>query len=285
MPHIPEQLLEHVGPFLMVVFRISGLFVFAPILSSTSIPAQARVLLALAMSVALYPSVPLEAISASGAGGLRLDLFSLIPAVLGETLIGAAIGLIASIPMYFVQMAGVIMGQQTGMSLGGLFNPALDIETDAISQLLMSIALAAFVAAGGLEVSFLALARSFEHVAIGGASWGGASIAPVAMLVGLISSGFELALRVAAPVVCILLVETIASAYLMRTIPQINIMSIGYGVKVVLALVVMAGAVMSFHPVIYDDIADAIGACRVWVESLANGPGQSYRASVPEGAR
>ena len=257
---MPESLLNHIGPFLMVLFRLLGLFIFAPILSSTSIPARIRVLLALALAVAMYPTIP-----ASQMAPIQLDLFTLGPAIFAETLIGVVLGLIASLPMFAVQLAGMIMGQQTGLTLGGVFNPALEIETDAISQLLMYIAIAAFVALGGLEVLFLAVARSFAHIPLASVA---IMVAPLDLIVGLISSGFELALRVAAPVLCILLVETVASSFLMRSLPQINILSIGYGLKILLGLIVFAAAVGTMEPAIERDIADALGSALRWVDSL-----------------
>src|SRR6185295_2148118 len=119
---------------------------------------------------------------------------------------------------------------QAGMSLGQVYNPALDVETDTLGQFLQYGAMVIFIMMGGLELLFVALGHTFANVPIATAS---PSLAPVELMTGLVASGFELALRVSAPVLCIILIETIASGLLARTIPQINVQTLGFSIKVV----------------------------------------------------
>src|SRR5437868_2805959 len=100
MPSL-DPLLNHVGPFMLVLFRMSGLLVFAPILASSILPGRLRALLCVAFTLAIYPTLP-----ASQHQPVRMDLFSLAPMALAETLIGVAMGLMASLPMYAVQLGG-----------------------------------------------------------------------------------------------------------------------------------------------------------------------------------
>jgi flagellar biosynthetic protein FliR len=251
------SLLSHLEPFLLVVFRLSGLLIFAPILSSPLIPARARIMLIMMFALALYPSLnlapprPVESIT----------LFTLAPMVVAETLIGLTIGLLAALPMYAVQLGGQVIGQQIGLGLAGIYNPALDTEADVIGQLLMFIALAIFTAIGGLEWTFLALAATFTHLPPGAAV---TTLPPLDLMVGIVSSGFEMALRVAAPVLCIILLETIASAFLMKTLPQLNIMSLGFGIKVLLAVIVLVWSIGAISEAIGHDITDTLRAVSAW---------------------
>ncbi|MBC7833699.1 MAG: flagellar biosynthetic protein FliR [Phycisphaerales bacterium] len=244
-----DGLYQHIGPFLMVLARLGGLFLFAPILSSASVPYKARVMLAIILSLAVYPAIP-----ASQQVPIALDLYSLAPAMFFEVLIGLAIGLVASLPMYGVQLGGLIIGQQLGFGLAGIYNPALDTESDVVGELLLNIALAIFIGIGGLENVFLALAATFTQIPLAGA---GPGSAPLELTVGLVSSGFELALRIAAPVLCILLVETLATGFIMKTIPQINIMSIGFAVKIIAGFGALIGALYAMQEVIGDEVLRA----------------------------
>ena len=56
MPSL-EPILEHVTPFLLVLFRISGLMMFSPVLSSSLLPARVRAMLAICFSLAVYPTL------------------------------------------------------------------------------------------------------------------------------------------------------------------------------------------------------------------------------------
>lgn len=271
-----EPILQHIGPYLLVLFRLSGLFIFAPMLASPVVPVQARTLMVFMFTAALYP-----ALAAGGAGeghaaaaSLPADLFSLIPVAFAEVLIGAALGLIAALPMFAVQLGGLISGQQLGLGLAGIYNPALDTDSDVLGQMMVYLAMAIFAAAGGLEVAFLAVARTFEHIPIG-AAWQSAAvfgpadpaagIVPIGdVLLGLVGSGFDVALRVSTPVLGIIMIETLAAAFLMKTIPQINIMSLGFSIKVVLGVGVLAVAIGAISEVVFDDVRHHEAAMLHW---------------------
>jgi flagellar biosynthetic protein FliR len=259
MPSL-DPLLNHVGPFMLVLFRISGLLIFSPVLSSTLMPVRMRALFTFAFALAIYP-----ALGKVNHTPVNTDLLALLPAIFAETLIGAAMGLIAALPMYAVQLGGLIMGQQAGMSLGQVYNPALDVETDTLGQFLQYGALALFILMGGLEILFIGLANTFTNVPIMQAA---PSLAPVELLTGVMASGFELALRVSAPVLCIILIETIASSLLARTIPSINVQTIGFSVKIVITLAILAASIAGIMHATGEDTTHTLGAVLQWAEGL-----------------
>lgn len=252
---------NHVGPFLLVLARLAGLVVFAPVIGSPVIPWRVRIMLVLVFSLALYPTLPAEQQTP-----VRLDLFSLGVAVALESLIGVIIGLIAALPMYAAQLGGLVVGQQVGLGLGMIYNPALDTEADVVGQLLLFMALAVFIVLGGLEAVFLALAHTFSHIPLAGAR---ISDLPVDLLLGLVAAGFDIALRVSAPVLAILLIETIVTAVLMKTMPQLNIMSLGFAIKIVISVLVLAACVLAVEHVFREDVAATLDALLRWAQGPA----------------
>lgn len=275
-------MLEHTIPFLLVLFRLTGLFVFAPALSGTVVPAQARVLMCAILAVGMYPLVPVGAIG--GEEARSLDVLSLGWIVAGETLVGLIIGLLAALPMYAAQLGGLIMGQQMGLGLANVYNPALDVEGDTISQLLLWVAITIFIAIGGLESLFMTVASSFASIpagfAMGVMGAGGASVGAddgvsanfsadaLTMLVGVLEAGMDMALRVAAPVLCIILLETVAMAFVMKTLPQLNVMSIGFATKVVLAILALVMAVTAIDGAIHEHV---LGTLRATLGAFTSG--------------
>jgi flagellar biosynthetic protein FliR len=257
-------LLDHVGPWLMVLMRLSGLFVFAPILASTVIPAKVRILLAVVLAVAIYPTLPA---AQQGAGVLRVDIFTLAALGFMEVALGVMIGFIALLPVVSVQLSGVIIGQQMGMSLAPVYNPALETESDPIGEMLLYIALAVFISVGGIEAMFLSVAQSFAHVPLAGTGAHGVTsgvVSGVGLMMGVLAAGFEVALRVTTPVMAILLVETIASAFVMKTMPQMNIMSIGFAVKIVLGLGAMVFGLWAMQSAVGDHVREVGRAMLRW---------------------
>lgn len=254
-----EPILNHIAPFLMVLSRLSGLLLFAPALGSPIIPAKVRLLIVVMFTLALYPTIP-----PSQQTPISLDLLSVSAAVFSETLVGLTIGLIATLPMHAAQLGGLMIGQQVGISLGTIYNPALDIESDVLGQLLVYVALAVFLVVGGLESMFLALAQTFVHIPIGGVTL---SILPADLFLAITASGFEVALRVSAPIMAVLLFETVATAAVTKTMPQLNITSIGFAIKIVAALVVLSMSIATVEQVFREDAHRTLSAVLNWASN------------------
>jgi len=244
-----QDAITHVVPFVLVFFRILGVFIVAPMLSSTAVPVRARLLLGFIMSVAIYPAVAGKLVMPA-----ETDLFGLLPLVLGEALIGFSIGLMMALPLMALEGAGVIAGHQMGMSLARVYNPELDTEADLLGQLLFFAAFASFLLVGGMEAIFGATISTFERVPLGGIM---ASKVPLESLVGLVSSGLELSVRVAAPVTGVILLLAITLGALSKTMPQINVMSVGFALKIMAGVLMLAFGTSSAVSAVIDSMDDA----------------------------
>jgi flagellar biosynthetic protein FliR len=224
-----ESLAPHLVPWLLLAFRLSGVFLLAPMLASTMIPAKVRVLLVFALAAAVYPMAPASAMPEAATP----DLVWLAFAVTMEVTLGFVIGLLMMLPIAAVQMASVIMGQQMGFGLASVYNPTLETESDLLGELLIYLAIGAYILMGGLEVCFLAVLRTLDALPLGSVT---AHMMPLDMVVGVLGAGLELALRVSGPLLAIIFLETLALSFIMKTMPQMNILSIGFALKIILGL-------------------------------------------------
>lgn len=53
-----QSAISNAVPFLLVLFRLAGMFIFTPLLSSSMFPRQLKVLLVMMLAAALFPMVP-----------------------------------------------------------------------------------------------------------------------------------------------------------------------------------------------------------------------------------
>ncbi|MEL6497493.1 MAG: flagellar biosynthetic protein FliR [Planctomycetota bacterium] len=264
-----DPLFHHGIAVLIVAFRLTGLLIFSPMLAGAAIPRQAKVILVVTLAFAVYPALP-----ESWQLPMRFSLFTVAQLFVTETLIGAAIGFIASLPILAVQLGGQIMGQQMGLGLAQVFNPELETNTGVVDQLLFYTALAVFISFGGVEATFSALLNTYESVPLGGMTL---AAIPLELIVGTLAAGFELAIRVAAPILGIMIIETVATGVLMKTIPQINIMSVGFSLKTLAGLFGLAAAVATIFMVFADEAGGMLASMIDWslrVEPLADGGGR-----------
>ncbi|MCC5822975.1 MAG: flagellar biosynthetic protein FliR [Phycisphaerales bacterium] len=259
MPSL-EPILDHVLPLLMVVIRLTGLFIFTPLLSSANVPFQFRALLAFMFAVAIYPFVPPIDASAT------VSVAELVPLLFAELLIGVAIGLIAAIPLLAIQMGGYVMGYQIGLALAESYNPELETNGSVVGDILFYLSIFIFMAIGGMDILFATLAHSFTTAPIGMFHAGDL---PLDLMLAVLASGFELAMRVAAPVMVVVSMLMIAMGFVMKTMPQINIMSIGFAAKIIAGLLMLALSIGAVGSVAGDEIMDTLELLSRWVHSLA----------------
>lgn len=230
MPDALQPILPHIPAFMLVMFRLMGLFIFAPIFGSPVVPVRVRVFLALLLAFCIYPLVPPQV-------PIQLNVFTMAFAIAMEIFIGLVIGYGASLPLVGMQIGGIMIGHQLGLGLARVFNPDSNEETEVLSQLMYFMALAVFLLLNGHHVLVASVARTFSTVPLGGYTPDGHVLD---VMVGLLTSMLELAVRVSAPLLCLIFLETVALGFIARTVPQINILSIGFPLRILMGLFLLA---------------------------------------------
>ena len=257
-----NALAAHLPAAMLVVFRVSGLMIFAPVFGSNVLPLRVRILLAFVIGLAIYPL--LHGLGAVTTEGLRLDLFALAPLVALEILVGLVIGLVASLPLVAMQMGGLLMGQQMGLGFATFYNPAIGEDADVLGQLLFFLALVGFLVVSGHEAIMIAVMNSFGHVPLGGFV---IDSGLVTFITGMLLAAFEVAIRVAAPVLAIIFLQSIAMGFVSRTVPQLNILSLGFPLRILVGLLVLIAGLAVIEEVGMAAIDDTLHAILNWVQS------------------
>jgi flagellar biosynthetic protein FliR len=253
------SLVDHIAPALLVIFRVGGIMIYAPVVGSSIVPGRVKVLLAFVLGAAVYPSL---AAHHHTAAGLAVDLWLLAPLIAMEIIIGLVIGYIASLPLTGMQMGGVIISQQMGLGFAQLYNPAIDDESDVVAQVLFFMALATFILVGGLDSMMLTLLHSFERIPAGGVAMDANLLT---LVTGALGSALELGLRVAAPLLCIIFLETVALGFLSKTVPQLNVLSLGFPMRILVGLTVLAVGVTVLNDVLIEEMDEVLGAINSWM--------------------
>jgi flagellar biosynthesis protein FliR len=261
-----QAILDHIPAALLVIVRVGGLMVFGPLFGSNIIPTRVKAFLAVALGLAAYP---LLAESALRDVHLDLNLWTLAPVIATEGLVGLVIGFVANLPLTALTGGGLIMGQQMGLGFGQLFNPAIDDEADVIGQMLFYMAMVGFLMAGGHETLLLTVLHSFQRIPLGG-------FVPhedlISLVCGLTLSSLELALRVAAPLLAIVFLESVAMGLLAKTVPQLNILSLGFPLRILVGLAIVAIGLVVINDVATDHIREMFDSLFQWLDSTTPNP-------------
>lgn len=212
---------------LLVMIRLSGLMVFAPLFSSAAIAPRIKAGFVIAITVLLAPAV-----AAVPNARVTLDL----RAVLGELGVGLVFGLSLMLLNEALTFAGTLLGIQFSFSLVNLMDPNSMIETPVLGQMLGWLGVLVIIGAG-LDRSLLAaLVRSFRTVPVGQAVIQAKTGAVLAVMAGGI---FLAGLQLAAPVIAASLAVEVVIALIGRLSPQLPTMVLSIPLKTMVSYAVL----------------------------------------------
>lgn len=217
----------------LVLARIAGLLLIAPVLGAAAIPTRIRAALAFAIALPIIGRIE--------ASGARVELEGLLlVAALGlEVAIGLAIGLVAQLVVTAARLAGELAGTQMGFGLATLTDPQMHTQTTPLAEWQSLTAMFLFLALDVHLTLLGALSESFQTVPVGG---GAGSTAVVPVIVGLAAGIFSSALRIASPVIVVLLLVNAAMGVLSRLIPQLNALAMGFTVNIGAGLLILTAS-------------------------------------------
>jgi flagellar biosynthetic protein FliR len=213
----------------LVLIRLSGLMVFAPIFSSLAIPAQVKIGFTLALTALLAPIAELHS----------AHLVLSFAAVAGELGVSLIFGLSLKLLTEMIGMAGVLLGFQMSFSLVNVLDPNSPVETPVLSQMLSLLVLLVLFAAGLDRTLLSALLRTFVVVPVGMAVVPGRT---GVMLLSMMGGVFLSAVQLAATVIAATVMVDVTSALMGRLAPQLPVLFVGLPVKSLVGYGVLIGA-------------------------------------------
>lgn len=242
--------------FSLILARVSGIVIMTPVFGSADIPMQFRALFAFSLALLMMPSQWFVEINEPD----TLPMYVIVLAA--ELAIGLALGLGLYIFFSGLEVAGEVMGHVGALSVAQMFDPVSGENTPLISRLVYMLGLAVFVCCGGIRLLLAGLLDTFESIPPGG---GNIPLELGNALILILSLSFSLAFRVAAPVMLAALTSMLVIGLLGRTLPQLNLMSIGFSVN---AMVTFGILFLSIGSVVYCFQGEIVNVFSVILQAL-----------------
>ena len=222
--------LSDLTTFLLVLARVAGLVLGAPVLGHLLVPVRVRAAFAVVLAVALAP-----AIGPAGAAA-PATLWGLAGAVALESALGALLGLVAHFLFAGVLLGGQLAGIQMGLGLANLIDPQTNSQLTIVAQWQQLMAMLVFLVLDVHHLLIRALLESFRSAPPGGLTLAAPGMRGTIALAGDL---FVLGVRIAAPVMVVLLLTNATLGVLARTIPQLNVFVVGFPVNVGVGLMML----------------------------------------------
>ena len=229
---------DTVAAFSLLLVRPGMLIMGTPFLGALSAPPQMRIGLTLLLAIVLVPFVTMPV--ALSAGALTL-------VVLREVAIGAALTLAIRVLISGAEFAGHFIGYQIGLSIGSLIDPQSGVRNNVLALLYANVTTVVCLASNAHHALLRALADSYAALPVGAGGLNAKLATSVADTLGLV---FVLGMRIAAPVVVVLLLVELALGLLARVAPSLNVMTAGAPIRVTVGLLVVAASMTALPSVI-----------------------------------
>lgn len=223
MPEITEREIEL---FILMFLRVSAIVATMPILGNSTVPVRIKGGMSLVIVLLLFPFTVLHP-PASGILPLGLQMA-------GEVMIGIIIGFAGRLVFAGVQLAGQLAGFQMGFAIVNVFDPVTSAQVSIVAQLQYLLAMLVFLAVDGHHLFLYVIAESYRIVPPLDFRFSGALMQA---LVHLSRDMFIVAIKMGAPVIVTLLMVSLGFGLIARTVPQINILIVGFPLKIAMGLI------------------------------------------------
>ncbi len=220
---------DYVYTFLLLFVRLATLFVFMPFFNHMSVPPQIKAAFAFYLAVLLYPLMPATPEPTNAA------LF--FAALFSEIVIGLIAGLALSIVFGMFAYAGEQIAFVMGFSLASVIDPQSQIQSPLVSQFLTLLALVVLLAFNGHYLILMWMVDALRAAPLGGFVLSHDMLSYVnKAMAHLFVMGFSIAF----PIVALSLLSDIIFGMLMKTMPQFNLLVVGFPIKIGLGFMVWA---------------------------------------------
>lgn len=214
--------------FLLMLARVMGILLQAPLFNSRSIAGFIKVGMAIWVTAVLWFVTPITT-------NLPISLADFMIRIISEAAIGFLIGLICNILFLGLQAAGEIMDMQMGLSVATALDPVFGAVISVVGRFIFMTALFIFLILNGHHLVLATLQQSFTMI-------------PAGQLVNFTSPqlAFEMielgkmlwltAIRIAGPIILLIFLSDFSFGIVSRVAPQVNVFMLGFQVKPSLGL-------------------------------------------------
>jgi flagellar biosynthesis protein FliR len=238
---------DQIATFLLVLARVGGLFLLAPVFASRTIPVKFRLGLAAATAMVAMPAVERT--------GVKLDPVAFGPQILEQLVIGSALAFGVAAVFAAVEMAGSLVDLSIGFSLAQVINPTLNTSSTALSQVYSLAATMVFLSTGAHEVLIAGVVRSFTAIPLDQSPQIGAMTSLVEHQMAQV---VPIALQIAAPVLGTLLLVDVGFAFLARLVPSLNPFAAQFSVKILAGLFAVSVSLPLTISIVGNRLADVL---------------------------
>jgi len=214
--------------FVLLFFRFGALFLATPIFSHQNIPMTIKASMAFFFTIVFYSSMPPLQIEINAA--------TIFLAILSELFFGLAIGVILLLAYNVITFAGGQISFMMGFSMASAIDPQSGVSMPIISQFLSLLGLMVLLSIDLHHWLLLFIDGSLSSIPLGGFLM---EKNLFDYTIQAASNMFLVGFMIAFPIIALTFLQDIIFGMLMKTMPQFNLLVIGFPIKIAVAFMVL----------------------------------------------
>lgn len=218
--------------FVLVLTRISGMMIKAPLFSTYPVPMQAKAGLVAIVAFIMYPMV------------VKTSNFTVPPNLVAlslmigkELIIGSIIGFCAGLIFVAIQVGGHLLSIQMGLSVSNVLDPITKQQSPVVGQMYLYLASIIFLSIQGHQWLFASIYDSYNLIPLGLDF--NISGALVERIIFFTSQIFTIAFGIIIPIYGVLFITDVSLGFISKMMPQMNIFMVALPFKIFVGLSMM----------------------------------------------
>ncbi|MBD5778664.1 flagellar biosynthetic protein FliR [Pelagicoccus sp. NFK12] len=221
--------IEDIAIFLLILTRVLGLFMAAPVFSHKSIPIVGKVTLAAAFAVMALPMVDVDI-------AMPTEVWSLALWFAKELVVGALMGIGIRMIFFVLDFASHVITVEIGLQPGQAFDPDASSQGNPLGTIIYFLGLAILLSGSEYDI-LLAFMRSFEVAPLG--FFGLNSFAGDYIILAT-ADIFKIGILMGAPIIAVNFLVNLVFAVLGKVVPKLNVFILSFSARIFLGTTVLA---------------------------------------------
>lgn len=221
-----DVLIQNKYAFIFVLIRISVILTFGIFFGDKRLNNMVKFAFIFLTTMIVTPTIK------TGTYSSTLSDFEFTTIIVSEVFIGLIISFMSILITNIMQTAGAIIDIQGGFGMSQVFDPTTQTQTSIVSQFLTTIGMLFFVV-NDFHITFIKIIiESFETIPIGVLTSINDFGSLIQVVIKTALSAISVGICVALPVIGVIFMVDVILGIATRTMPQLNLFSVGYIVKI-----------------------------------------------------
>ncbi len=216
--------------FALAFVRIGTAVMIMPGLGDSFTPERIRLLIAVALSIVLFPLISMRI--PSPLPGTEMLLVMIIT----EFIVGAFFGVVARIFMMALDTAGMVISTSSGLSNAQVFNPSLSSQGSLIGAFLSVTGIVVLFNLNLHHLLIMGLVQSYDLFPLGVIPDTGSM---AEFMSKAVNAAFAVGIKIGAPFLVLSILVYVGMGVLSRLMPQVQVFLLALPLQILLSIVLL----------------------------------------------